>query len=107
MGVAQALTQAGLPAVVAMQAPLPDPTAPVFMRELYAELATGQAFRVEVKKVSSGDVKLPSGLVRVEEGDDDDEGIWETAGYADAPHQVLLIIEKLSSGSVDIDFGGI
>jgi len=42
LSVAQALTQAGLPAVVAMQAPLPDITAPSFMHALYVALATGQ-----------------------------------------------------------------
>jgi len=34
------------------------------------DLATGQAFRAEVRSVSSGDVDLPSGLTSVAEGDD-------------------------------------
>lgn len=60
-----------------------------------------QALRVEVRDVSSGDVDLPSGLTRVA-GSDGDEGTWETQGYAGAAHKVLLIIENMSSGDVDV-----
>jgi hypothetical protein len=68
--------------------------------EFTLQLAAGQAYRVEVRQVSSGDVKLPDGLVHVSEGDDG-EGIWETDGYASAERKVLVTIE-LSSGSVTI-----
>jgi len=67
------------------------------------ELAAGQALRVEVEDVSSGDLKLPTGLVQVERGDDE-EGIWETEGYAQASRKVLLIIEKMSSGDLRVGF---
>jgi Toastrack DUF4097/LiaF transmembrane domain len=69
------------------------------------ELAAGQAYRVEVAGVSSGDVNLPSGLVQVATGDDDEEGIWETQGYAEASRKVLLIVEHMSSGDVDVKQG--
>jgi hypothetical protein len=73
--------------------------------EFTLDLAPGQAFRVEVQSVSSGDVKMPSGLVQVAQGDDE-EGTWETQGYAEAPYKVLVIIEHMSSGDVNIDQGG-
>lgn len=60
-----------------------------------------QAIRVDVRDVSSGDVDLPSGLNRVA-GGDGDEGTWETEGYAAAAHKVLLIIESMSAGDVDV-----
>ncbi len=69
------------------------------------DLPAGQAFRLEVQDVSSGDVKRPSGMVQVSEGDDEDEGIWETQGYATAAHKVTVIIENTSSGSVVIRQG--
>ncbi|OFW60298.1 MAG: hypothetical protein A2133_10065 [Actinobacteria bacterium RBG_16_64_13] len=72
--------------------------------EFAIDLPAGQALRVEVKQVSSGDVNLPSGLVQVEKGDGE-EGIWETQGYAAALHKVHLIVE-LSSGSVRVRLGG-
>ena len=69
------------------------------------DLPAGQAFRLEVQDVSSGDVKRPSGMVQVSEGDDEDEGIWETQGYGAAAHKVSVIIENMSSGSVVIRQG--
>ncbi len=70
--------------------------------EFTLDLAAGQAFQVEVREVSSGGVDLPSGLVQVTKGDGK-EGTWETQGYAAASHKVRLIIEHVSSGSVNIN----
>lgn len=64
------------------------------------ELAAGQAYRVEVQRVSSGDVDLPSGLVQVSSGDDE-EGVWETQGYAGASRRLVITIE-ISSGDVTV-----
>ena len=69
------------------------------------DLAAGQAVRVEVRRVSSGDVDLPSGLIQVA-GGDDDEGAWETEDYGAAAHKVHVIIERVSSGDVEIRVGG-
>lgn len=65
------------------------------------QLASGQACRVEVRHVSSGDVHKPSGLVQVTKGAGK-EGVWETAGYDAAAHKTTVTIE-LSSGNVTID----
>jgi hypothetical protein len=72
--------------------------------EFTLELTTGQAFRIEVRDVSSGDVKLPAGLTQVTKGHDE-EGTWETQGYAAASHKVIVIIENMSSGSVTVSQG--
>ncbi len=68
--------------------------------EFTLQLAAGQACRVEVRQLSSGDVHLPSGFVRKSEGEGK-EGAWETGDYGSATHKVLLTIE-LSSGSVTV-----
>jgi hypothetical protein len=65
---------------------------------------SGQALRVEVRQVSSGDVKLPDGLTRV--SGSGDEGVWQTAGYDSAANGVDLIIESLSSGTVKVEVKG-
>ncbi len=69
------------------------------------DLPAGQDFRVEVQDISSGNVKLPSGLIQVAKGDGD-EGTWETQGYATAAHRVDVVIEDMSSGNVTIRNGG-
>jgi hypothetical protein len=68
------------------------------------QVPAGQACRVEVRQVSSGDVHLPSGFVRTD-GGGGKEGTWETAGYASAAHKVLFTVE-ISSGNVRVQQGG-
>ena len=57
----------------------------------------------------SGSLSLPRGMDQVEDGDDD-EGIWETPGYARASQRLLIRIVDIGSGSVTIGhnctFGG-
>ncbi len=61
----------------------------------------GTALRVEVSDSGSGNVRLPSGLIQVEDGEGD-EGIWETPGYAEATIRILVVVEELGSGSIRI-----
>jgi hypothetical protein len=65
---------------------------------------SGQALRVEVKSISSGSVSLPDGLTRV--SGEDQEGVWQTAGYDSAASRVNLIVESMSSGSVKVQMEG-
>lgn len=67
-------------------------------------VSAGQGLRVEVRQVSSGDVKLPDGLTRV--SGTGDEGVWETPGYESAANGVSLIIESMSSGTVKVQVEG-
>jgi hypothetical protein len=69
------------------------------------DLASGQAARLEVRSVSSGDVKVPAGLAQVSWGDGK-EGVWETTGFATAAHKVVVIIEHMSSGSARLNQAG-
>jgi hypothetical protein len=61
------------------------------------------ALRIEVQNSGSGSVNLPSGLEQVEEGDGDEEGVWETADYDAAESQIELIFEDVGSGSVNVN----
>ena len=63
------------------------------------------ATRVEVDKVSSGSVEVPSGLERTS-GGGGDEGTWESPGAGDAANAVDIIVEDVSSGTVVIRQGG-
>ena len=74
--------------------------------EFTLSLASGQALRVEIRSISSGDVDLPAGLTQVAKGDDEDEGVWQTGGYDTAAHKVQVLIEHMSSGDVNIRVGG-
>ena len=50
----------------------------------------------------SGSLNLPRGLTQVEKGNGD-EGIWETAGYANATQRVLIRVQDIGSGSLNIN----
>jgi hypothetical protein len=60
----------------------------------------GQALRVEVKSISSGDVKLPDGLTRI--SGEGNKGAWQTPGYDSATNRVSLVVESMSSGTVKV-----
>lgn len=57
--------------------------------------------RVEVNDSGSGGVHVPSGFEQVEEGEDD-EGIWESRNFDDAPNHVVIVIDDMGSGSVNV-----
>lgn len=65
-------------------------------------LPAGAEYRVEVLSSGSGSLNLPRGLKQVEAGDDD-EGVWESDGYAGAAQRILIRIEDIGSGSIHID----
>jgi hypothetical protein len=68
--------------------------------DFHLHMASGQAYRLEVKRVSSGDVHRPPGLVQISQGNGK-EGVWETQGLASAAHRLLVTVE-ISSGDVTI-----
>lgn len=65
-------------------------------------LPAGAEVRVEVLDSGSGSLNLPRGLTQVQAGEDD-EGVWESDGYADATQRILIRIEDIGSGSINID----
>lgn len=69
---------------------------------IHLHLPAGVEYRVEVLGSGSGSLNLSRGLNQIEKGDGD-EGIWETPGYAGASQRILIRIEDIGSGSVNID----
>lgn len=66
-----------------------------------ADVPEGAAVQLDVRDSSSGSVRVPSGMVQVERGRDD-EGVWETPGFGAAQHKIYIIVERMSSGDVSI-----
>jgi hypothetical protein len=64
-------------------------------------LPVGASVRIEVRDSGSGSVRVPSELVRIEAGEDD-EGVWESSDYTAASHKILVIINGVGSGSINI-----
>lgn len=64
----------------------------------------GQALRIEVQNISSGDVGIPDTLVRV--SGQGKKGVWQTPGYDSAGKRVKLVLESMSSGSVKVQMEG-
>lgn len=65
-------------------------------------LPSGAAVRVEVKNHGSGSINLPGGMTKVSSGGDEKEGVWESQGYSSAAHKILIVLENLGSGSLNI-----
>jgi len=66
------------------------------------ELPGNAEVRIEVMNSGSGSLNLPRGLTQVEKGNGD-EGIWETAGYANASQRILIRVQDIGSGSLNIN----
>ncbi|HWQ05148.1 MAG TPA: DUF5668 domain-containing protein [Longilinea sp.] len=66
------------------------------------ELPASAEVRIEVMDSGSGSLNLPRGLTQVEKGNGD-EGIWETAGYANATQRILIRVQDIGSGSLNIN----
>lgn len=64
-------------------------------------LPAGSGVRVEVHDSGSGAVRLPANLARIQMGSDD-EGVWESTDYATASAKILVIINDVGSGAINI-----
>lgn len=60
------------------------------------------ALRVEVQSGGSGSINLPNFVTRIQGDSDEDEGVWESAGYASAQNKIEIILENVGSGSVNV-----
>jgi len=59
--------------------------------------------RIEVLNGGSGSVSIPNRFMRVSGSSDQKEGAWETAGYAQADHKILIQVVDLGSGSFSLN----
>lgn len=67
-------------------------------------LPRGTVMKVSVTDSSSGRVRLPSDLRKVREGDERDEGIWETPDFGSADYQIVIKVRDMSSGDVIVKY---
>ena len=69
---------------------------------LTIDVPDGAAVRIEVRDDGSGSFNLGRQFEQVEFGDDK-TGVWETPGFADADHQIIITIQDAGSGSISIN----
>ncbi len=62
---------------------------------------TDAAVRLEVRDSGSGSVNVPDRIGRV--SGNNKEGVWQTEGFDQAVHQIIIICDHLGSGSFNID----
>ncbi len=65
-------------------------------------LPPGAEARFEVEDSGSGVVSLPPRFTQVSGDDNDDEGVWETPGFAEAGRAVSIRLEDGGSGTVQV-----
>jgi hypothetical protein len=57
--------------------------------------------RVEVLNQSGGEVDVPEHFVQTQIGDNG-EGVWETPGFAQGEHPIVITVDNISGGDVVI-----
>lgn len=119
MGVGPALVRANIPAVIAMQFPIPDSTAILFTRQLYASLAQGQALDTAITEMriatyTQGNDKIhwgipvlfmrsPDGIIRPASPA---EEIEKEEPKAEERPVSALNISDVSGSTISINIGG-
>lgn len=61
------------------------------------------AVRLEIRNSGSGSVNVPDRLLAAKVFENFKEGTWETAGFDQAAHKLILICDDLGSGSFNIN----
>jgi hypothetical protein len=68
---------------------------------LVIDVPSDAAVRIEIEHVGAGMVNMEHRLVRLS-GTDADEGIWETPDFANAEHQINIVIESIDAGMFEL-----
>ncbi|MGB8252772.1 MAG: DUF5668 domain-containing protein [Anaerolineaceae bacterium] len=66
-------------------------------------LPVGYALRVEVLDGGLGSVDLPGDLSRISGSGDAQEGVWESANYANAANKLIITISHVGPGSINFE----
>lgn len=69
------------------------------------EVPGDAAVRLEVQDEGTGPVNVPGDFRLVDDGDDNERntGTWETEGFDDAAHQIIVTVRNMGSGPVTIN----
>lgn len=69
---------------------------------LNMNLPANAAVRLEVKDNGSGSINVPAALLRLSGKSNEDQGTWETSGFASAAHKITIIVQVFGSGSLNL-----
>ncbi|MCB2214106.1 hypothetical protein KQH50_01800 [bacterium] len=64
------------------------------------DVPEGAAIQIEVRNGGTGDLRLPAWIERVQGMGERDEGVYESAGFAEAEYQLVIVIDDISTGSI-------
>jgi hypothetical protein len=64
------------------------------------DLPANSAVRVEVLDDGSGSLSLPSRLLKIQSGDEKDEGVWQTEDFDKEIYKIIVRILDVGSGSI-------
>lgn len=62
-----------------------------------------QAVKIEVLRGGTGDLHLPGWITRVSGGEGRDEGVYQSVGFEDAAHQLVIVVENIRTGNIFVD----
>lgn len=60
------------------------------------------AVQVDVKDGGTGALRLPADMVKVSGGENGDEGVYQTPNFESATYQLVIIIEDIGTGSIEV-----
>jgi hypothetical protein len=60
------------------------------------------AVQVDVKDGGTGALRLPADMVKVSGGENGDEGVYQTPNFESAAYQLVIIIEDIGTGSIEV-----
>jgi hypothetical protein len=64
------------------------------------DVPEGAAIQIEVRNGGTGSLRLPDWIERVQGMGERDEGVYESAGFADAEYQLVIVIDDISTGNI-------
>jgi len=67
------------------------------------KIPTDAAVRLEIRNSGSGSVNVPDRLMAAKVFENFKEGTWETAGFDQAAHKLIIVCDDLGSGSFNIN----
>lgn len=67
------------------------------------DLPGNAAVRVEVRDSGSGSVSVHGNTNRISGSGNNDQGVWESPNYASADQKILILVNRVSSGSISIN----
>ena len=64
------------------------------------DLPEDSAAKIQVLDGGTGDLQLPDWISKVSGQEDRDEGVYQTDGFEDADHQLIIIVEDIGTGNI-------